>query len=570
MSFNSNVQNLHFNRSSKVNFKQSTLLLLLIFLFVKPVKAQSDSAIEKLKKRLDHTQSMDDRLKLMLQLSEELYKPDPTLALKYANESERLANNILSDSLLNKAYINQASAYIRLGNYPRALQLLFKTIQAAKKVEDSHTLFSAYEMTGILFYFQNDKKKALQYFFKALDQFSQKKPDNNKQIERKAYLLNNIGILYDEKKLYAPSAYYFKEALNLADFLRNHELTANILNNQGTLYAHQGKTDTALKQYNEGIEIRKKNNNKWGLTQSYISLGKFYFNLNEYEAAETHFKKAVEIAKQIESLHYMGIASSYLFQLYKQKNDYKHALEAIELTKKVNDSLHNEKRFREIGQLEMQFQLNLKQDELAARQREKNLYFSLTAASLSLSLVIATLLFYIQKNKAKSAQLEQANLQSEKKNLKKGIELKDKELTTQVLHLVHKNELIHTISEKLLAIKQNLRATSQIAVQKVIEDLQSNLQPELLEEFKLRLQSIHEDFYRILQEKFPNLSPSELRLCAFLKLNLTTKEISVITNISTKSIEMARTRLRKKLRLTGTDQNLIIFLSQLDQGQTRN
>jgi tetratricopeptide (TPR) repeat protein len=567
MSFNSIVQNLYFNRGSKANFKQPILLLLLVFFFTKPVKSQSDSAIYNLKKRLDRTQSTEDRLKLTLQLSEELYKPNPTQALKYANESERLANSILSDSLLNRAYINQATAYIRLGNYPRALHLFFKAIQAAKKTEDSHTLFSAYEMTGILFYFQNDKKRALQYFFKALDQFSLKKPENKKQIERKAYLLNNIGILYDEKKMYAPSAYYFREALNLADFLKNHELTANILNNQGTLYAHQGKTDIALKQYNEAIEIRKKNNNKWGLTQSYISLGKLYFKLNNYEASEMYFKKAIEIAKQIESLHYVGIASSYLFQLYKQKGDYKHALEAIELTKKVNDTLYNEKQIREIGQLEMQFQLDLKQDELTAKQREKNLYFSLAAASLGLSLVITTLLFYLQKNKAKSAQLEQVNLQSEKIYLEKDMELKDKELTAQVLHLVQKNELIDAISEKLLEIKKNVGLESQVAVQKAITDLQSNLQPELLQQFKLRFQQVHEDFFNILNEKFPNLSPSELRLCALLKLNLTTKEISAITKVSTKSIEIARTRLRKKLNLTGTDQNLIVFLSTLNQTQ---
>ncbi|HJY13131.1 MAG TPA: tetratricopeptide repeat protein, partial [Flavobacterium sp.] len=349
--------------------------------------------------------------------------------------------------------------------------------------------------------------------------------------------------------------------------MNNHELIANVLNNQGTLYADQGKNAIALKLYQEAIAIRKKNNHKWGLTQSYISVGKFYFKLNDYNASETYFKKAIETAKQIESLHYVGVSSSYLFQIYKQKGDYMNAFESIELNKNINDTLYSEKRTREIGQLETQFQLDLKQAELEAKQRERNLFFLLAAASLTLSLVVATLLYYLQKNKAQSAKLEQANLQSEKKNLEKDIELKDKELTTQVLHLVHKNELIHVISDKLLEINNNLDIKSQMAVQKVITDLQSNLQPELLEEFKQRIQHIHENFYNILNKDFPNLSPSELRLCAFLKLNLTTKEISAITNASAKSIEIARTRLRKKLNLTGTDQNLIIFLSQLDQDQ---
>lgn len=547
-----------------MTFLHKILLVLVILASVQSVNAQSDSTVDHLKKQLYHSQSTQERLKLKLQLSEELYKPNPSLALQYANESERLAIEINSDSLLNKAYINQATAYIRMGNYPHALQLLYKAIQAAKKSGDSHTLFSAYEMTGILFYYQNDKKHTLQYFFKALEQISRKKPENNKQIERQAYLLNNIGILYDEKRLYNPSEHYFKEALILAKTLNNYELIANVLNNQGTLYAHQGKAAIALAQYYEAMEIRTKNNNQWGLMQSYISIGKYYFELNNYKTSEVYFKEANEIAKQIASLHYQGIASAYLFQLYKQKGDYKNALKAIELNKKVNDTLYSEKRSREIGQLETTFAFNRKQDELDIKQREKNLYLLLMVVSLGLFLIIAALLFYLQRNRARSAKLEQANLLSEKKNLEQDMESKDKELTTQVLHLIKKNELIHTISEKLLEIKQNVSTTSQTAVQKVITDLNSNLQPELLDEFKLRFQHIHEDFYTVLKEKFPNLSPSELRLCAFLKLNLSTKEISEITNISPKSIEMARTRLRKKLNLTGTDQNLVVFLSQLD------
>ncbi|WP_144009466.1 tetratricopeptide repeat protein [Pedobacter nyackensis] len=563
--------NLKFDRDVKTGTKLKLVLIFIAIFFVQTdVNAQSDSTIQRLKELLNRSQSVENRLRLTLLLSEELYKPTPTQALEYANESERLAKSLGADSLLNRAYISQATAYISMGDYPHALQLLLKSIRAAKKNGDSHLLFSAYEMTGILFYFQNDQKRALQYFFKALEQYSIKKPTHNKQIERKAYLLNNMGILYNQKKMYTPSAYYFHEALSLAKHLNNHELIANVLNNQGTLYADQGKTDTALKQYLEAIEIRKRNDHKWGLTQSYISVGKFYYKLNDYNASETYFKKAIETARQIESLHYVGVSSFYLFQLYKQKGDYKHALEAIELSKKVNDTLYNEKRTREIGRLETQFHLDLKQAELAAKQREKNLYFILAAASLGLSLIVATLLFYLQKSKVRSAQLEQANLQSEKKNLEKDIELKDKELTTQVLHLVHKNELIHVISEKLLEINHNLDIKSRMAVQNLITDLQSNLQPELFEEFKLRIQHIHEDFYNILNKKFPNLSSTELRLCAFLKLNLTTKEISAITNTSVKSIEIARTRLRKKLNLTGTDQNLIIFLSQLDQTQARN
>jgi DNA-binding CsgD family transcriptional regulator len=145
--------------------------------------------------------------------------------------------------------------------------------------------------------------------------------------------------------------------------------------------------------------------------------------------------------------------------------------------------------------------------------------------------------------------------------------IKDKELATNIMNLINKNELINNISEKLLEVKTAISPDSQQAVQKVVLDLQSSVQPELWQEFDYRFKQVHERFYNVLTEKFPDLTPNERRLCAFLKLNMTTKEISAITHQNAKSIDVARTRLRKKLNLTGTDQNLVLFLENLGSSE---
>ncbi|SMO76805.1 tetratricopeptide repeat protein [Solitalea koreensis] len=539
-------------------------ILIAFFLTHQVASGQSHTPADSLKALLNLTQNPEEKIKLTLQLSEEFYKSDPTLALKYSNESEQLATKIYSDSLMNKVYLNQATAYLHLGNYPRALQLFFKAIHGAQKLDDSYTLFYAYEKLGILYYYQKDTINALNHFFEALKQFSLKKPENKKQIERKAYVLNNIGMIYDETKKYAESAQYLSEALTLGKQLNDHELMAAVLSNQGRLLHDQEKNDSALIRYKEALALRRKNDNKWGIMRSCLSMGQFYFNIKDYKTAETYLKEAIVLGTEIKSWENVNASSAILFQLYKQKKDYKNALNALDLNKKVNDSLYSEDKARKIGQLEMQFDFDRKQIEAQAKQREKDLYYLLGALGLGLSLIIVSLLYFLQKNKARNSQLEQAHLKLEKKNLEKDIELKDKELTTNVLHLMQKNKLIDAISEKLLKIKQSVGAESQPAVQKVVTDLQSNLQPELLQEFEFRFQQVHEEFYNILNERFSNLSPTERKLCAFLRLNMTTKEISAITHQSIKSIEIARTRLRKKLNLTGSDQNLVTFLIQLD------
>jgi DNA-binding CsgD family transcriptional regulator len=188
----------------------------------------------------------------------------------------------------------------------------------------------------------------------------------------------------------------------------------------------------------------------------------------------------------------------------------------------------------------------------------------LGASLLLLLFLLATVLFLLQKSKTRKAQLKETQLQLEKVQLKNDLDKKDKELATNITFLLSKNELINSVSEKLLEIKQSAPAESQSPLQKLILDIQSNLQPELWQEFEVRFQQVYESFYKILTVRFPDLSPSERRLCAFLKLNMTTKEISALIHQNAKSIDVARTRLRKKLGLTGSDQNLVTFLEQLD------
>ena len=93
-----------------------------------------------------------------------------------------------------------------------------------------------------------------------------------------------------------------------------------------------------------------------------------------------------------------------------------------------------------------------------------------------------------------------------------------------------------------------------------IKELESDNTQKVWKEFEMRFQNVHNDFYKRLINKFPDLSPNELRLCAFLKLNLNTKEISSITHQSINSIDIARSRLRQKLGLS-KEENLISFLA---------
>ena len=82
------------------------------------------------------------------------------------------------------------------------------------------------------------------------------------------------------------------------------------------------------------------------------------------------------------------------------------------------------------------------------------------------------------------------------------------------------------------------------------------------ENFTKHFDRVHSDFVVKLKEKHPAISGNELKLCAYLRMNLSTKEIAQLMNISVRGVEISRYRLRKKLNLS-TETSLFDFLIQL-------
>jgi DNA-binding CsgD family transcriptional regulator len=122
--------------------------------------------------------------------------------------------------------------------------------------------------------------------------------------------------------------------------------------------------------------------------------------------------------------------------------------------------------------------------------------------------------------------------------------------------------MITNIAKELQKSKADFKLENRDIIDNVIRQLENASSEESWKEFEVRFQDVHTEFYDNLNKALPDLTPNEKKLCAFLKLNMTTKDISAITHQSVKSITMARYRLRQKLNLD-RDENLIAFLSKL-------
>ena len=142
-------------------------------------------------------------------------------------------------------------------------------------------------------------------------------------------------------------------------------------------------------------------------------------------------------------------------------------------------------------------------------------------------------------------------IQLKNEGLKKEITHKTKELANTTLHIIHKNKILNAIKSQLKGIidftlPESKREQMELLISKINRELRNERSEKLFDTY---FEEVHQDFISRLRSHHPELTPREIRLCAYLRMNLTTKEIAPLMNISVRGIEIGRYRLRKKLQL---------------------
>ena len=154
---------------------------------------------------------------------------------------------------------------------------------------------------------------------------------------------------------------------------------------------------------------------------------------------------------------------------------------------------------------------------------------------------------------------EIVKLRNEK--LEADIEYKNAELASTAMHLLQKGELLGNIKEEMTRMKKNANGhASPDEFKKIMRILgEENKMDKDWEQFAQHFDHVHSDFLKNINLSFPNLSAHELKLCAYLRMNLSSKEIAQLESISVRGVEIGRYRLRKKLKIS-TETNLFDFL----------
>lgn len=421
-----------------------------------------------------------------------------------------------------------------------------------------------YNLIGALKMNLNEHNDALDFYAKSLQIFNRFKNDS-----LIAAVYNNLGIIYESMTDYRLSEDYFNKAVEINIKTGNYVWLAFNYSNLGRCAIKAGETKKGLSFFDKSLKIATDEKLQRLLPYVYNNFSYYYQAVGNFSTAVNYARMAMEISKEQKNMILEHQALIHLREAYYKNNDLKNAYLYSIKVYEIADTINRFNKLTEIDLLEMRYayekekrQQQLENELLETEIDRKELMLSLIVVGAGSVILIFILLYVLQHQRIKRKDLEQKTTLLEKEKLEQQLDFKNNELTTNVMYLLKKNELITNISNKLRNTNFDENDEKNGFVRNIVNELDRSISEHNWTDFEVRFQEVHVDFYNKLTRQFTDLTPNELRLCAFLKLNMTSKEIAEITYQSLESLKTARYRLRKKLGMD-RDENLVAFLARL-------
>lgn len=176
-----------------------------------------------------------------------------------------------------------------------------------------------------------------------------------------------------------------------------------------------------------------------------------------------------------------------------------------------------------------------------------------------------------QNYQLKLEKKEKAIIQLKNEKLEAELQHKNSELASTAMNLLQKKEFIGKMAEELnkvyVPIKDHVDASE---IKKILRRLNSEEKlDDEWKQFSIHFNDVHSNFLITLKEVFPDLNAHEMKLCAYLRMNLSSKEIAQLMSISVRGVEISRYRLRKKLKLQPSEDLFEFLFNMKSNGNTK-
>ncbi len=437
-------------------------------------------------------------------------------------------NPVRLSELKAMLYNNMANIYLKQGNYDQAINLYRQAIAINTDLGSNKELVNNYNNMAELEIVRGELNKALEYAFQA-----QRWTDISQD----------------------PYTYYFIQC------------------NISQIYLLQGKLEISWEYMSDGLIYMKANGHDMDYSYGCLFASDLWRAAGNKAKRLFYLKEAERMAPRLGNQAFEAKVYKYLASYYRDEHQSEKAYRYLTMSYTLNDSIRVLDDAKRLADMELVYEMEKvvqensllrKESELKdlniRRQRLVTMLIGLMSAMI-IGFICYRLLTQrkrrlservLAEQKAELSRKKMEIMQKHQTDLKNELEIKNRELTSKVLKLVRNNEFIIHLTEELkqLLLELNPRENAKKEhIRELMSQLRSQSNNNSDTEFKYYFEQVYSSFYDNLLRNYPSLTAKDLRLCAFLRLGLSTKEISIITFREIRSVESSRNRLRKKMNI---------------------
>lgn len=542
-----------------------------LFFFLPNTVLAADHKLDSLNRVLSMTKNDSKKAEIYNLLAAHTISSDYHQSLSYAQQSVKFATKSQDHSLLMSGYKNIAFVFFYTGIYDQALHYFELCADEALIIKNEFERLNCQLNQALIYSALGEYKKAIPILIRGKQLLENTYQSAGKPIPTADFISIKLNLAYN----YIAVNDYQKACLLLDSGIvtaRLHTdqvpLLVKLLQLKAKSLLDENKVEDAISNLREAEAILKTLNDRSAIVMLKGLWAKAYNKMNDYENAIRVYRESYNEAIVMGSL---SMKTEYANELYKIFNARKQADSAIKYfnlftayEKEANNSKTKEDLIRKELLQEFQNREIILAKEYASK---KNNFLSLIAA-FAFFLVVSGVGLFLFRKKYLNANLHKIKMELdaqrnelEKKGLQAQVSYQEKQMI-DYQNKISKNKILESLVddlEQFIAGETKENYPSSL----LSSSLNQARQGKVWEEFEIRFLKTNVGFYDRLLSIHSNLTPNERRLCAFLRLDLTTKEISVITGQSVRAVEIARTRLRKKLNLAQADKGLFDYLASV-------
>lgn len=508
----------------------------------------------------------DEVIKELFAKSDSAYNNENIyLSLEYCEDAMELARQGENNETVLKGLLRAQRSYGHLGLFKQALAYSENYQDEINACTDPGVHISLNGNTGILYANIGEYDKAESCYLASIEMAEK----HNRPRHFTTDYINIAKLAIRKKDFDSADDYYIlaEKYLQDADKKDSLSLSLFILTGRAVIDRSHQYIDSALVKLKSVLSAIKEQGiqdyplKSWAQTEYLNCLQEKKSFQEELENADTFITSSMVNSGDLAVVSYYQHAINACDSLGLSNRKITYLEDFILLKDQLNElNLARDKKKSEAIKRHEQLALKeRKEKELAVEKNKNQRLILLTLILGGFIILLITLQIWKRYKRVKS---KNVGLKLKRDQLNEEIEQQNSVIASKMLQLSQQQSFILDIKTEIENKTDETGAIESQTILRRLNELSGKRNQNLWTEFETVFENLHNGFFDALLKDFPKLTPNERKLCAFIRLNLSTQEISEITGQSKHSIKIARGRLRKKLGLTHTDTSLFEFVSK--------